>query len=41
MATAPNGDVYAAVQNGDIYKQTGGVGDFTALSQTTRNWYAM
>jgi hypothetical protein len=38
MATAPNGDVYAAVQNNDIYKQTGGSGDFIAMGLTVRWW---
>ena len=34
MAAAPNGNVYAADSNdGDIYMQTGGVGDFVALGQ--------
>jgi hypothetical protein len=41
MAAAPNGDVYAAVLNGDIYKQTGGTGNFVALGQTSRRWDAM
>ena len=31
-------DVYASVSNGDIYKQTNGVGNFLPLGQTTRNW---
>ena len=34
-------DVYACVVNGDIYKQTGGVGNFVALGQTSRNWMGM
>jgi len=33
-----NGDVYACVYGGDIYKQTAGEGAFNALSQTSRNW---
>ena len=41
MAVAPNGDVYACVYGGDIYKQAGGIGDFVALNQTTRSWYGM
>ena len=36
-----SGDVYASVSNGDIYKQTGGTGDFKALGQTSRQWYSM
>jgi hypothetical protein len=43
MTVAPNGDVYAVDygnlgSGGDIYKQTGGAGNFNALSQTHRNW---
>ena len=34
-------DVYACVQNGDIYKQTNGVGNFIALGQTSRSWDGM
>jgi len=34
-------DVYACVYNGNIYKQTGGTGDFISLGQTTRNWNSM
>ncbi len=37
MTTFGN-DVYAWDVNGDIYKQTGGVGDFIALVQTPRDW---
>ncbi|MFM6280228.1 MAG: hypothetical protein ACKN9K_17930 [Dolichospermum sp.] len=39
--TTFNNDVYCCVFNGDIYKQTGGVGNFVALGQTTRGWTAM
>jgi hypothetical protein len=39
--TVLGSDVYACVFNGDIYKQTGGAGNFTSLSQTTRNWSSM
>ena len=39
--TTLGADVYACVYNGDIYKQTGGVGNFIALSQTSRLWYGM
>ncbi len=38
---APNGDVYANVVNGDIYKQTGGIGSFVAQGQTARQWRGM
>jgi hypothetical protein len=38
LASAPNGDVYAITNGGDIYKQTGGTGAFIALNQTTRTW---
>ena len=42
MAAAPNGDVYASVyDDGDIYLQTNGTGDFVALGQTSRHWVAM
>ena len=34
-------DVYACDYNGDIYKQTGGTGDFIALGQTLRSWSGM
>ena len=34
-------DVYASVIGGDIYKQTGGTGNFVALGQTARNWRGM
>ena len=33
-----NGDVYAAVFGGDVLKRPGGVGNFEALGQTSRNW---
>ena len=39
--TTRSGDVYACVFDGDIYKQTGGVGDFIALGQPTRSWRGM
>ncbi len=29
------------LMGGDIYKQTGGSGDFSATGQTTRNWVNM
>ena len=41
MCAIPNGDVYAAVFGGDIYKQTGGAGNFVATGQTSRQWTAM
>ncbi len=31
-------NVYVTIYNDDIYKQTGGTGDFVALGQTVRNW---
>jgi hypothetical protein len=34
-------DVYACHYGGDIYKQTGGTGDFVALGQATRSWVGM
>jgi len=40
MTTLGN-DVYACVSGGDIYKQTGGTGDFIALGQTLRAWRGM
>ncbi|MBX4189077.1 hypothetical protein KW785_00595, partial [Candidatus Parcubacteria bacterium] len=38
-----NGDVYAAVQSGDIYKQTAGSGSFNALNATgaTKSWWGV
>lgn len=36
--TALGNDVYACVNTGDIYKQTGGDGSFVGLGQTSRNW---
>lgn len=44
--TAPNGDVYFAMETGgsnlgDIWKQTGGVGAFVALGQANIRWYVM
>jgi len=39
VTVAPNGDVYACVYGGDIYVQTGGVGAFVALGETSRQWY--
>ena len=41
MAVAPNGDVYASVYDGSIYKQTGGTGNFLTLNQTFRRWRSM
>jgi len=41
MTTTSNGDVYASVWGGDIYKRTGGVGDFVATGQTNRDWWGM
>ena len=41
MAAAPNGDVYASVYYGDIYKRTGGIGNFNPLGQTHRYWWGM
>ncbi len=41
MTTTTEGDVYAAVFNGDIYKRIGGTGNFVALGQTVRNWNYM
>jgi len=31
-------DIYTVINNGSIYKQTSGVGDFVTLAQTSRNW---
>jgi hypothetical protein len=36
MSVTPNGDVYAAVPAGNIYKQSGGTGDFVSLGATIR-----
>jgi len=40
MTTLGN-DVYASVWGGDIYKQTGGTGNFVPLNQVSRNWFGM
>jgi hypothetical protein len=39
MTTGLNGDVYACVPGGRIYKQTGGVGDFLVIPEQTDNRY--
>ena len=39
ISIAPNGDVYACVQHGDIYIQSGGTGVFTALGVGDKNWF--
>jgi len=39
--TKHNSDRYACIYGGDIYKQTGGTGNFVALGQTNRNWTRM
>ena len=39
--TTRGDDIYACVIEGDIYKQTGGAGDFIALGQTSRDWRGM
>jgi len=47
MAATPNGDVYACVYGGSIYKQSRGIGNFVSLGQpvslgqTSRNWQGM
>jgi len=42
MASAPNGDIYAGTNVGDIYKQTSGTGNFIAQSVLGgANWLAM
>ena len=39
--TVLGSNVYAGVENGDIYKQTNGTGNFVALGQTSRRWWSM
>ena len=39
--TTRGSDVYGCEFGGDIYKQTGGTGNFVALGQTTRRWTGM
>jgi hypothetical protein len=39
--TSLGNDIYVSVANGDIYKQTGGVGSFVGLGQTARNYRHM
>jgi hypothetical protein len=41
MAAAPNGNIYATENGGNIYMQTNGAGNFIALGQTTREWFGM
>lgn len=41
MCATAAGDVYAAVDSGDIYKRTGWDGAFTALSQSSLGWWGM
>lgn len=38
IAAHQNGNVYAVVNAGNIYMQTGGTGNFVSLAQTVRNW---
>lgn len=38
MAAASNGDIFAVVNNGDIYKQTSGIGNFVGLGIATRQY---
>ena len=40
MATLGS-DVYASAYNADIYKQTGGVGNFVALGLASKGWHGM
>ena len=41
LAVTLGGDIYACVYNGDIYRQTGGAGAFSALGQTSRAWMGL
>jgi len=43
MTTGLNGDIYACVYGGRIYKQTGGTGDFVVIDEQVdnRNWCGM
>jgi len=41
IVSAPNGNVYACVDSGNIYKQSSGLGSFVSLAQTVRVWYGM
>ena len=41
MAAAPNGDVYACVYGGSIWKQTGGAGAFVDLITGNKDWRGM
>jgi hypothetical protein len=38
ISSCPNGDVYACVYGGGIYKQTGGAGTFTIQDALTKYW---
>ena len=39
--TTLGSDVYCSAYGGDIYKQTGGTGNFLPLDQTARVWRGM
>lgn len=41
MCATPAGDIYAAVDSGDIYKRSGWDGAFVGLSQNSRQWWGM
>ena len=41
MTSAPNGNIYAVVNNGDIFMQTNGTGNFNSLGQVSRNYHGM
>ncbi|MFH6943598.1 hypothetical protein [Flavobacterium sp. FlaQc-50] len=36
-----NGDTYACIYNGDIYKKTAGTSNFIPLGQTARTWHSI
>lgn len=38
ICSTNNGDIYACVSNGDIYKRFSGTANFIALNQTNRSW---
>jgi hypothetical protein len=41
MASDLNGNVYACVFNGDIYKQINGTGNFVAMGAGNRRWFGV
>jgi hypothetical protein len=41
MVSDLNGNIYACVYGGDIYKQTNGTGNFVSMGAGNRNWHSI